>query len=257
MNHFLNATQILSGVFSTADMSMDAFGRKYYKDNFERHYQTMVPAFDSIEELYKTVGDPQEMLDRMAKTMTDQAVARVEECKRRNAKEAAMMNLNMQLAVFVFPGILQYHGESSQPLADVLSKAWKEAFPKSNVSIADYETIEKGFHRKFCFITTAVCESTGLGDDCYELELLRDYRDHYLATMENGEELVSRYYDIAPSIVKHIDREPDSAAIYEQIRETYIQPCVEMIERGEMAQCAQRYVEMVTELKERYFYYTS
>jgi hypothetical protein len=234
-------------------MSMDAFGRKTYKGNFEQTYQGLVPAFDSIEELYKTVGEPEEMLDRMAETIVSQAVARVDECKRRNAKETAMMNLNMQLVVFVFPSILHYNGESSKPLADAVARAWKKAFPKSNVSIADYDTIEKGFKRKWCYITTAVCENTGLGDDCYELNLLRAYRDGYLSEQENGPDLVRTYYDLAPSIVKHIDQQPDSSRIYQEIWSDHIRPCIDLIELGENEACARRYEEMVAELKEKYF----
>lgn len=252
-NHYLRATQILSHVFESASVSMDAFGKKTYKGNFEQTYHTLVPAFDSIEELYKTVGDPQAMLENMAKVVTDQALARVAECPRKNAKEAAKMNLNMQLAVFLFPAILNYHGESSKPLAEAVSKAWKEAFPKSNVSMADYETIEKGFHRRFCYITTAVCENTGLGDDCYELNLLRAYRDGYLSHLENGHEMISTYYDVAPSIVKHIDARPDSASIYEGIWKDHIRPCIGLIEQGENEACARRYMAMVSELKDKYF----
>jgi len=254
MNHYLNATNILSELFSSASVSLDSFARKTYKGNFEQVYHGLVPAFDSIEELYKTVGDPQEMLAHMAKTLTDQAVARVEECRSKSAKETAKMNLNMQLAVFVYPAILHYHGESSQPLADAVGKAWKEAFPKSNVTAATYETIEKGFHKKFCYITTAVCEQTGRGDDCYELNLLRDYRDHYLGSLENGKEMIAGYYDVAPSIVKHINRRDDSAQIYAGIWQEHIRPCIELIERGENEQCARRYMDMVSELKEKYFY---
>lgn len=254
MNHYLNATDILSGLFSSADVSLDSFARKTYKGNFEKLYQSLVPAFDSIEELYKTVGVPQDMLANMAKTLTDQALARVEECKSKNAKETAKMNLNMQLAVFIFPAILNYHGESSQPFADAVGKAWKEAFPKSNVTAATYETIEQGFHRKFCYITTAVCENTGRGDDCYELNLLRDYRDSYLGSLENGSELISSYYDVAPSIVKHIDCRSDSAQIYTGIWQDHIRPCIELIERGENELCAQRYMDMVAELREKYFF---
>jgi len=194
------------------------------------------------------------MLANMAQVITGQALARVEECPRKNAKETAKMNLNMQLAVFIFPAILQYHGESSGPLTDALGKAWKEAFPKSNVSAATYETIEKGFHRKFCYITTAVCENTGRGDDCYEMTLLRDYRDNYLARQENGARMITAYYDVAPSIVKHINRREDAEQIYEGIWENHIRPCIELIEQGEKEACALRYSQMVSQLREEFFF---
>ena len=55
--------------------------------------------------------------------------------------------------------------------------AWKEAFPKSALQATSFEEIEQGFRKKFCYITSAVCETFGKPDDCYELTLLRNYRD--------------------------------------------------------------------------------
>lgn len=90
-------------------------------------------------------------------------------------------------------------------------------------------------------------------DDCYELTLLRRYRDGYLAEQPDGEELIAMYYDVAPSIVKHINRQPDSAAIYSRIYTEYLLPCIRMIERGELSECRELYTEMVNDLKEKYF----
>ena len=160
----------------------------------------------------------------------------------------------LEMAGYVFPALLQYKGESTKPLVDHILASWKEAFPKSNLSAAPYETIEQGFHRKWCYITTAACAELGRSDDCYELNLLRDYRDGYLAKLENGSELIRSYYDVAPTIVKHISKRSDASAIYHWIWESYIDPCIRMIEDGRMNECKVRYEEMVSVLKERYFY---
>ena len=54
--------------------------------------------------------------------------------------------------------------------------------------------------------------------------------------------------------MKHISKRSDASAIYHWIWESYIDPCIRMIEDGRMNECKVRYEEMVSVLKERYFY---
>ena len=254
MSSYQTAIELMQSILKPDESALDSFNRSNYKTSFQTRYQMFVPAFDAIEELYHTVVEPDTMLNNMAQALTDTAVAYIDSLKRRNQKESAMMNLNMQLAVFVFPAVLHYKGDSSQPLAEAIRKSWKEAFPKSNVQPAEMEFIEKGFHRKFCYITTAVCTTQGKPDDCYELTLLRDYRDGYLASLENGNALIAKYYDVAPTIVRHIDERPDAEQIYGQIWEDYLSPCIHMIEEGKNEECRLLYMQMVYDLQDAYFY---
>ena len=166
-----------------------------------------------------------------------------------------MIDLNMAMVSFVFPMVLEYRGNSSAPLADKLTEAWKEAFPKSDIHAATYEEIEQGFHRKFCYITTAVCQTFGKPDDCYELTLLRDYRDHYLSSLPGGREMIQEYYDVAPSVVKHISRRENADEIYRSIWDEYLSPCIRMIENGEKEACRDKYVEMVSALRDEYLFH--
>ena len=59
---------------------------------------------------------------------------------------------------------------------------------------------------KDCFLTTACCTYKGLPDDCYELQMLRNFRDSVLKKTETGTALVQLYYEQAPKIVEQIDR---------------------------------------------------
>ena len=163
------------------------------------------------------------------------------------------MDLNMSMAVFILPMVLEFKGNSSKPLSEKLTNSWKKAFPKSNIQAAEFSFIEEGFHKKFCYITTAVCESFGKADNCYELTLLRDYRDTYLASLPDGEALIEEYYDVAPSIVKHINQKASSHDIYYSIWEQYLSPCINMIEHGQMEECCELYKKMVYDLKDEYF----
>jgi hypothetical protein len=72
-----------------------------------------------------------------------------------------------------------------------------------------------------CFITSACVNYYGLSDDCYQLRMLRGFRDNYLLKSSEGEQLVKDYYRIGPRIVKLLlaDRHKDKlfSFILEQV----------------------------------------
>ena len=254
MNNYLIALEGMKSMLLDIEKPMDSFKKKYYEDNFNKVYEKCLPTMDAIEEVYSSVMEPETFLHNMAQALVDTAVEKVEACSKKSQKESAMMDLNLTMAVFIFPALLNYKGTSSRPLVDQILVAWKEAFPKSNLQAAEYEYIEQGFHRKFCYITTAVCQTFQKPDDCYELTLIRNYRDGYLAKLPEGECIIKAYYDVAPTIVKHINKRKDSAAIYEGIWQKYLSPCISMIEEGKNEECKELYIEMVETLQKDYFY---
>ncbi len=229
------------------------FTRKQYADTFKDYYMSLLPAMDAIENLYQRVVDKDAMLTNMASGLAEEADGLLSAAKKRD-RERLNINLSLVMAGYVFPVFLRYKGDSSRPLVEHVLKAWKEKFPKSNLTPAEYDEIEAGFHKKFCFITTACCRNRNKPDDCYELTLLRRYRDTYMASLPEGEKLITAYYDIAPSIVKHISRRPDADSIYDTVWNTYILPCISLIESGKYEECLALYEKMVMELKEKYFY---
>lgn len=64
----------------------------------------------------------------------------------------------------------------------------------------------------------------------------------------DGEALVSEYYAVAPKIVQRIDSLPNAKAIYHDIGEMYLKPCLQMIERKDMEGCKRMYMKMVYEV---------
>ncbi len=68
-----------------------------------------------------------------------------------------------------------------------------------------------------CFITTACVKYYGLKDDCYELKTLRHFRDTYLSKSDKGKRMVSKYYQIAPAIVKCLEADNQKAIIFGKI----------------------------------------
>jgi len=253
MNEYQTGIEGMRRLLDGMENPLASFTKALYGDRFQAYYQECIPALDAIEALYGRVSEKDQMLADMSGALVESANTRLAACRKRQ-REAEMIDISLIMAVYVLPSILRYEGESSRPLCDRVLADWKEAFPKSNLTAATFEEVEKGFHRKFCYITTAVCTSRDLPDDCYELQLLRSYRDGYLSSREDGAAEIRAYYDVAPTIVKHIDRRADSAAVYRSIFTDYIRPCLTMIEEGRFEDCRVLYRRMVEELKERYFY---
>ena len=103
-----------------------------------------------------------------------------------------------------------------------------------------------------CFITTAVCSNFGKPDDCYELEIFRNFRDNWLANQIDGSKLIEEYYRIAPSIVQKINSLPNASKIYQSILEKYLAPCLRFIKSGDNFSCRDKYIEMVNSLKKKF-----
>ena len=100
-----------------------------------------------------------------------------------------------------------------------------------------------------CFITTAVCEGLGKPDDCYELTILRNYRDTWLVNRAGGQELIKEYYKIAPLIARKMKMSENYREYCELLLNNFIIPCVSMIENNEYVNCREKYKEMVAVAK--------
>lgn len=254
MNFYLTGIEGMPKLLDCCDGNpMPYFKKSTYSEAFQRMYQEHLQTFEAIEQGYNTVIDQETFITNMAEALVSYAVEQISSCATRNKRERKQMDLNLTMAVFVFPMILEFKGNSSNPLTEKLLEGWKREFPKNPLQAADYAYIEKGFHKKFCYITTAVCETFGKGDACYELNLLRDYRDTYLASRPDGEQLIHEYYDVAPSIVKHINQREDAGQIYQEIWERFLSPCISMIESNQEEACCDLYRDMVYTLRDKYF----
>ena len=89
-------------------------------------------------------------------------------------------------------------------------------------------------------------------DDCYEMQVMRRFRDEYLKQTDEGRRIIKDYYDVAPGIVMILNMQKDAAAIYKQLYCKYLLPCVQLIEQGKKAQCQALYMQMVQNLKMQY-----
>ncbi|MBE6976596.1 MAG: hypothetical protein E7439_05315 [Ruminococcaceae bacterium] len=103
-----------------------------------------------------------------------------------------------------------------------------------------------------CFLTSACVEAKGLPDDCYELTILRKFRDEYLAKQENGQCEIRHYYVVAPSIVEKIKKSPDANSVFEKIYHDLVLPCVQMIENFNLSEAHALYRSYVMTLEKMY-----
>ena len=78
-----------------------------------------------------------------------------------------------------------------------------------------------------CFITTAICKATGLPDDCYELQLLRAFRDNYMQADDNRRADVELYYLMAEKISNKLNNEQ---LLY--LRTEFLYKAIYQIEKG-------------------------
>lgn len=119
-------------------------------------------------------------------------------------------------------------------------KYYKPDSPSSSSSSSD------------CFVTTACVQAKGLPDDCEELETLRNFRDNYLFSVENGRKAVVAYYRAAPIIVDKINARPDAGQIWDGLYNDLVLPCVKMIKAGEYEEAYKLYKDTTLSLAEKY-----
>lgn len=103
-----------------------------------------------------------------------------------------------------------------------------------------------------CFLTSACVEAKGLPDDCYELTVLRKFRDTYLRFLPCGEKEIAEYYFVAPQIVSAIKNREDYLGIFGSIYTKLVKPCVNMIERGDNEKAYILYRDTIQQLRTQY-----
>ncbi|MCI7131074.1 MAG: hypothetical protein MSA09_11120 [Lachnospiraceae bacterium] len=247
------AVEALQNLLYGIENPMQFFKKALYMEFFHKYAFENAKNLAILEQAYMASEDADALLPRIAEPL----VARVESdlhALRGRKKDELQMDYNLAMVVYVFPALLETNKVSGQAWIDVLIKIWKKHFPKTDLKSATAKEINAGFRYRFCYITTAVCESQHKADDCYELSLLRTFRDDYLLLSKEGEAMVREYYDVAPSIVKHIGKRADADAIYEAIWQQYLSPCIRLIESGQNEECVDLYKHMVYELKDLYFH---
>lgn len=247
---FAEAVRLLP-VMLEFENAEERFKKETYKEAFDEYYSAYYRTMMKVEKVFTASKRQEQVIEQL----TGAVLGKVEESVLslpKNEQTKQQTHYNFMMAVYVFPAMARYKGPSMDALSDSLAEKWWERFQDSKISKSTFEKVNAGFRDRLCYITTAVCESLSKEDDCYELRTLREYRDGYLSGSTEGSALIQEYYDVAPTIVKHINRKSEAKAIYQNIYDQYLCPCIEKIEQEDLAGCKVIYEEMVHTLREQY-----
>lgn len=234
-------------VFVGFDAWLERFSYEEYPvafDDFCRHFGTFLEQLEG--------GILQQEGAFVRDTIIEQGKALLAQISSKNRLRQTQYRLNSYMAVYLFPAALHIGGEDVRPFCLELAGKWTEVFSDSRIRVADYDTIYRGFKRKLCYITTAACLALGKGEDCEEVRRLKEYRDNFLLKQPQGEILVKEYYNIAPTIVKRIEKSAEGKKHYLKIWNTFLKPCLQDLEQGKKEKCTKRYQKMVEKLMKEY-----
>lgn len=229
---------------------------KFRKKHYAADMEAMMEKYGIfLQETVQECGASEETKELVISCIPEFALSCLEKIPSKRKKEIAAFEYNLNMVAYFLPLLGETECENKEELISEITAIWNEKIPDAKIAYTNYENIKNGFRRSvFCYITTAVCQSLGRPDDCYELNTLRGYRDSYLLSTAEGRAMVDEYYNIAPTIVKRIDKQEDSDRIYREIWNTYLSPCITMIENGENEKCRDLYSSMVRKLEAQYLY---
>jgi len=141
-----------------------------------------------------------------------------------------------------------YASISTEEVEQIKLKSIKEDLNKLNKSHRN-DNIKKE-KSGGCFLTTAVCNIKGKPDDCYELEILRNFRDEYLLSTKEGKKLVKDYYSFAPELALKLEKHFDSSMIAEKLYFSYIIPIINDIQKNKKNKAINKYKNMINTLED-------
>ena len=230
------------------------FNKNTYAAVFQEKYREFKPLFAEIAQVCEDSDNRFETVNEIAGVLPDKMKMILGEESSKRKKETILMGYNLGMVAFVIPMFRYGRMDACEEVVDRMIERWNDNGLSADISKSTFEEIQGGFKSHFCYITTAVCKSLGKTDDCYELNLMRDYRDGYLSGCEDGAGIIKEYYDIAPTIVKRINRLNEADAVYREIWNRYLLPCVTLIKEDRLEECKETYIDMVHYLQKKYFF---
>ncbi len=100
--------------------------------------------------------------------------------------------------------------------------------------------------RCVCYVTAACLEALGLAeaDRCYEICLLRLFRDEHVAKLADGPRVISDYRRKSPRILRAIENLEDPRGAYLCIHERWLVPWLGLVSNGRWDEAYAVYCEM-------------
>ena len=103
-----------------------------------------------------------------------------------------------------------------------------------------------------CYISTACIRAKHFSDDCFELMILRKYRDQLVQTDEDVRRAVQDYYIKAPDIVSKINDSPNKNMIYDFIYKELVVASISYLVKGDYKNAVNQYRKVFEQLKSTY-----
>lgn len=252
-----NFTEILPKqiplLFDEMEHALEGFHKDYYKSTVETFIQQHEAFFSQLELLTWEDVEDGSIAKQIGAWMADCVKERGKDITSKSKRDRYALDANLFMVSYILPSILEVsNGRVGKAITEEICSIWSENFKNSHIQAASIADIDGGFKRKLCYVTTATCLALNLGSDCEELNLLKAYRDKVLMQNEAGRNIVSQYYNIAPTIVKRIDALQNAKEIYVDLYRKYIGKCVQCIKNKEYDSCLSIYSEMVEKLTDRF-----
>jgi len=225
--------------------------KKSYLDDIENFRIRYQPLFQELAKVLEETPDTREML---AEILPTYGLTLLEQIPSKRKREIACVGYNLNMVAYILPLLGEMQTAYAHAFCEEIVAGWNGKIPDAKITVTTVSEIEDGFKKNLCYITTAVCQGLNKGDDCYELSLFRAYRDDYLLQTEEGKQMVAAYYNVAPTIVKRIRRQGDAVFTFQGIWDTYLKPCVRLIEQKEHDAFKNLYYEMVNELEKEFLH---
>ena len=229
---------------------------EFHKSSYEKYIESLKEKYAQLmEETAELCDRTDNGMELIAGCIPEYVCGELEKIGSKRKRDMRALDFKLNMVSFYVPLIGEIPSLQAKDLTKRMVDVWNEKLPEQKIGHSTYEGIKGGFKKGlFCYITTAVCRSMDKPDDCYELNTLRAYRDGYLAESKDGHEIVEEYYNIAPTIVKRIDRQENADEIYRTIWEKYLNPCISLIEENRNEECKDLYISMVRRLEKEYLY---
>lgn len=238
------------------DLYRAAMDYEFQKSTYDKRMDSLKETYAGLlRETARACDESDENLESLAACIPEYVAGELAAESSKRKKDIKSLDHKMNMTAYFVPLFGGMPSEKASKFTGRMVEIWNKKMPQYKIAVSTYEGIKEGFHREiFCYITTAVCRSLNKPDDCYELTALRKYRDEYLLSFESGEKLVKEYYNIAPTIVKRINRQENAGEIYRRIWEKYLSPCIRLIEENKKEECREVYSSMVRKLEKEYMY---
>lgn len=229
---------------------------EFHKSSYVKYMDSLRSKYaDLLQETADVCDGTDDGAERIAACIPEYVCSELEKIGSKRKRDLRALDHKMNMVSYFVPLMGEIPSPQAKDLTKHMVEKWNERMPEYKIGHSTYESIKGGFRQGiFCYITTAVCRSMHKPDDCYELTTLRAYRDGYLSGTEEGRRIVEEYYNIAPTIVKRIDRQENADEIYRGIWDEYLRPCIRLIEKDEKEECKELYITMVRSLEKEYLY---